>query len=236
VVNYEGFWNHSISCGVAARILARRFAPDSADDAFLAGLFHDIGYLLLQPGLGEGILGSGVNTRTGTHDEIGGWLADRWRFGAHITDAIRWHHTPGCATIRPALAATVHVADVMCDRLEIGVSPFERVEAPDPEALRILGLTEEDLSPAHLEQDAAQIRAHVARAPSFASLVNGIKHALVEQVGSLTERERLTLALHYQEGLSFEDIGRVLGASTADVQASHEGAVTRLSTVITHRI
>lgn len=41
------FKRHSLATGMAAQALARRVAPDLADQAFMAGLLHDLGLLLL---------------------------------------------------------------------------------------------------------------------------------------------------------------------------------------------
>jgi HD-like signal output (HDOD) protein len=37
------FWEHSVGCGVAARMLARNYRPAIAGEAFVAGLLHDVG-------------------------------------------------------------------------------------------------------------------------------------------------------------------------------------------------
>jgi len=41
------FWEHSVGCAVASRMLARRYRRDVAGEAFVAGLLHDIGKLIL---------------------------------------------------------------------------------------------------------------------------------------------------------------------------------------------
>ncbi len=43
----EEIWNHSLGCAIAARLLASSTPSLSKDDAFLGGLFHDIGKLFL---------------------------------------------------------------------------------------------------------------------------------------------------------------------------------------------
>ena len=41
------FWEHSVACGVAARMLARSYRSRYAGEAFVAGLLHDIGKVIL---------------------------------------------------------------------------------------------------------------------------------------------------------------------------------------------
>ena len=44
----------------------------------------------------------------------------------------------------------------------------------------------------------------------------------------LPERERLVIALYYYEGLTFKEIGKVLGVSESRVYQLHTQAMTRL--------
>lgn len=100
------FLRHAVGCGITARLLAdgRRCNPE---EAFLAGLLHDIGWLALLefypdvlvrlPGdaytdfddpLGEReILGF-------DHQDIGAGLLEHWRLPAAIVHALRRHHQP----------------------------------------------------------------------------------------------------------------------------------------------
>ena len=47
--NFNQFWFHSLRCAVIARLLSERLAPELADDAYIAGLLHDVGKLLSGP-------------------------------------------------------------------------------------------------------------------------------------------------------------------------------------------
>ena len=42
------FWEHSMGCGIAARMMSRRYRPDLAGEGFVAGLLHDIGKAVLK--------------------------------------------------------------------------------------------------------------------------------------------------------------------------------------------
>ena len=46
--NFNQFWFHSVQCGIIARTLAREINYNYPEDAYLAGLLHDIGKLVLQ--------------------------------------------------------------------------------------------------------------------------------------------------------------------------------------------
>jgi RNA polymerase sigma factor for flagellar operon FliA len=55
-----------------------------------------------------------------------------------------------------------------------------------------------------------------------------IRRILTSGVDNLPERERLVIALYYFEGLTFKEIGRVLGVSESRVYQLHTQAMNRL--------
>lgn len=55
-----------------------------------------------------------------------------------------------------------------------------------------------------------------------------IRRMLSEGVDKLPERERLVVALYYSEGLTFKEIGKVLGVSESRVYQLHTQAMSRL--------
>jgi RNA polymerase sigma factor for flagellar operon FliA len=57
-----------------------------------------------------------------------------------------------------------------------------------------------------------------------------IRRILASGVDRLPERERLVVALYYFEGLTFKEIGKVLGVSESRVYQLHTQAMTRLRT------
>lgn len=57
-----------------------------------------------------------------------------------------------------------------------------------------------------------------------------IRRIMAAGVDKLPERERLVVALYYFEGLTFKEIGKVLGVSESRVYQLHTQAMTRLRT------
>jgi putative nucleotidyltransferase with HDIG domain len=232
LLHYEQYWNHSISCAVAARGVARKTESVNPEDAFTAGLFHDIGTVMLAVDRSRT---AGVDTpcqASDRHSDVGAWLAAEWGLGPRIVDAIRHHHDPENAVLDQALASVVHVADIVCRRLDIGRFAFDPEAKVSPAALGVLRLREDDLSPEALQEEAGRIRDGVQDAPAFEELVVNIKGALMEGFGRLTTDERLTLALCHQEGLSFEEVGKLLGNTAADVRRMHRQALESLARVV----
>ena len=103
----EGLWNHLIGVGVVARLIAETCRKVPPREAYLAGLLHDLGLILidqylhkpfcqvldeLQPDtaicdLESEILGF-------NHAELGHFVAAQWNLPAHLTSAICYHHVP----------------------------------------------------------------------------------------------------------------------------------------------
>lgn len=122
------FWWHSLECAVLSGTIALRMGYNQQEEAFLAGLLHDIGKLFLwanspevyaniyeitreQPELevtGEMLLG-------GSHSAIGADLLYRWNLHNFIVDAVRYHHEPkGKIKVALPLVKIVHVANNLC--------------------------------------------------------------------------------------------------------------------------
>lgn len=126
----ESLWTHSGATGALAKgIAGKESCPrDEIDEAFLAGLLHDVGKLVIAVNLPDKhrevtelaktdavplhsaemvILGS-------THAEVGAYLLGLWGLSDPIVEAVAFHHRPAesaAPEFRPLTA--VHVADAL---------------------------------------------------------------------------------------------------------------------------
>jgi HD-like signal output (HDOD) protein/CheY-like chemotaxis protein len=126
----DRFQDHSLRC---AR-LAKAFLKDSprAEDAFTAGLVHDIGKLIIAKNLTrqfhevvDEVRGSDPRrplheverARIGmSHGELGAYLLGTWGLPAPVVEAAAFHHFPGAVSKGPCeVLAAVHVADALLD-------------------------------------------------------------------------------------------------------------------------
>lgn len=233
---YESFWRHSIACGLAARLVAQKHGLVRPTDAFVAGLFHDLG-LIIPADATEGPLRAALTNPRAlatpeNHEVAGAALVERWGLGASIVEAVRCHHHPSTAVVDPALTATVHVADALCHRMKIGSFGADHVTAIAPEALAVLGLTEDDLVLERLHEETARLKHDLDEAPTFDRLVSGLRASLVDAVSKLPYQERLVLALYYQEGLTMEEVARLNGVTEPEARQVHDTALGRLATTI----
>lgn len=105
--NYDPryFWFRGLTVAVTARELAVKLGYRNPDEAYLAGLLHDVGQLALLAAAPDRYLPifrnrAGEHERLRqeqaafglTHVEAGAWLAERWNLHAIFVDSIRYHH------------------------------------------------------------------------------------------------------------------------------------------------
>ena len=74
------------------------------------------------------------------HAELGAQVAAAWSFPPELEEAIRYHHQPHGARLKPALAHCVHLADAACMMLGVGLGVDGMMYAIDPESMALLGV------------------------------------------------------------------------------------------------
>ncbi len=152
-------WSHSLGVGVASRALARKRGNIHPEKAFVAGLLHDLGMIILSVYRKDDFLrvlgyaqDRGITYEAAelellgfTHAELGAQVAEAWSFPATHCEAIRFHHEPSSATLQPALAQVAHLADWMVVDLGVGRLVAAQQPEPDANALAEFRIPREDL-------------------------------------------------------------------------------------------
>jgi HD-like signal output (HDOD) protein len=139
---FDAYWRHSIGTALVARGLAGLVEMDP-DEAFIAGLMHDIGQLVLAAFLpvpaARAIelarrtdvpsVDAEMTTLGIAHPQIGAMVAEQWRFPCTIARSIGCHHEPEGAPVsrRVSLSGLVHVADAIAHALDLSGSAEEAV-------------------------------------------------------------------------------------------------------------
>jgi HD-like signal output (HDOD) protein len=156
LVDMKSFWEHSFSCGVAARILASYKNIPNTERLFVAGLLHDIGRLILYKRLPheEREILSRVKQTNGLlrcaerdvlgfdHAVIGGTLLRKWKLPLILEHAVGYHHIP-LVSQHPLEASLVCLADILTNALGLGTSGERFVPPVDPEVWNHLDLPAE---------------------------------------------------------------------------------------------
>ncbi len=152
----EIVWSHSLGCGVVARLLAERSQIDP-EEAFIAGLFHDIGKLFIcktSPKVyekminlcGETLLKKEEKAFGFTHPEAGFRLAVSWPIGEKLKFAIKAHGDAYNDSAHPEFVKAISLANDLAHHWGIGASFAKPDYEIDTELATEFALTEELLS------------------------------------------------------------------------------------------
>jgi putative nucleotidyltransferase with HDIG domain len=150
-------WDHSVAVAFTSRRLALEVESAPVEEAFIAGLLHDIGKLILSSHMEdafEEVVALAEERRVPLHEvevellgfdhaELGARIAAAWNFPPALEEAIRRHHDPMSATVKPALAGCVHVADAACILVAVGLDGPALADGIDPAVLAALELPPE---------------------------------------------------------------------------------------------
>jgi len=128
-LDHTDFWRHTVAVASAARMIGTYINLSDPEEAYVAGLIHDIGKLLLVEHFpteytetlwkasGDGCsLSEAEETVVGiNHAEVGRKLCEHWKLPESLTRAVALHHRPieemKAAPATERLAAVVRVAD-----------------------------------------------------------------------------------------------------------------------------
>ncbi|HEY5512554.1 MAG TPA: HDOD domain-containing protein [Geomonas sp.] len=155
-------WEHSFAAGLVARIIASQTRAANEEEAFLAGLFHDIGKIIMNTldrtkfqevmrhcyneGISFGEAERGAYPFS--HDEVGAYVIKKWNFPEVLTTAILQHHRLEFGPADPPavvnLTAVTSLADLYCLKLGIGVrAPLDDLDLAGSKPGQLLKLSEE---------------------------------------------------------------------------------------------
>lgn len=126
----DQIWEHSVQTAVLGRRIYSHYLDDShlAEQAFCAGILHDLGKIILADGLSgdySAALKESRDTRAplfeierkhfqATHAEVGAYLLAIWGLPIPLVEAVANHHHPRrCGTQEFCLAGVVHVANAL---------------------------------------------------------------------------------------------------------------------------
>lgn len=134
------FWRHSLGCAMVCRRFGEKLAAADSEKAYMAGLLHDIGFMVnclafpkefakaMENAGQEGIpLGEAEQSTMGfTHCETGRALAEKWKLADDIIEVITHHHAVEKSQKFQPLVALVHLSDLLCRTRGLGYGYYER--------------------------------------------------------------------------------------------------------------
>ena len=184
LTNMASFWRHSVYCGAVARLLAERCHVLHGERLFVAGLLHDIGFLVLLHRVPELESVALQRAHDGNeelfaveeellgcdHAKVGKELLQQWGLPSVLCETVACHHNIQAAEETRLDAAILHISDVIANRAELPVEYDGPLPAFDPQAWDIIGLDESIVG--ELAEEAAPLFAE-----SWALIQPIVRHA-----------------------------------------------------------
>ncbi|HHN46679.1 MAG TPA: HDOD domain-containing protein [Planctomycetes bacterium] len=160
----QALWRHCIGTGVAASCIASKYRRISSDEAFTAGLLHDVGKFILHTHDAEryrkvlelrrerGMTSVGAEFEVFgfDHTAVGAAVLRRWKLPETLAGAVRFHQNISILRAAKqeilALAAIVNLANRITYTLKLGVDiPYLDAGDTQEAAVGILSLKPPDL-------------------------------------------------------------------------------------------
>lgn len=133
-------WDHSVGAAIASKIISRGLGSDVEDTAFIGGLMHDLGKVIMNNETPEvysqvmmKMYNEGMDSLSAEkdiygydHTEIGAGVTGKWKFSAPLVMVLKEHHLNNLKletvsdTLTAKSIACVNLADHVCKVLGIG--------------------------------------------------------------------------------------------------------------------
>lgn len=134
VIAPDAFWRHALGCALVTQQLAEGIHYPQPEKAYLAGLLHDLGFLVnsmlytdqfracLRRASEEHIAIHIVENQIlgFTHSESGQMLCEHWGLPPEFAKAAGSHHDANLLLSSGALAVLVHLSDLLCRSRRLG--------------------------------------------------------------------------------------------------------------------
>jgi HD-like signal output (HDOD) protein len=134
VLDRNSFWRHSLGCALVTQTMARKIGYPEPEKAYLAGLLHDLGFLVnsvIDNAKFRECLAHAAAQRCPlhvseqqilgyTHADAGSMLCDHWHFSQELSDVARCHHETDLLPRANPLVYLVHLSDLLCRVRSLG--------------------------------------------------------------------------------------------------------------------
>jgi signal transduction histidine kinase/HD-like signal output (HDOD) protein len=217
----RAFWKSSLTAAVVARELAKRMEYPHLEEAYLAGLLHNVGRLALLATApkeyafnftardDEDLCAVEQRTLQITHAEAGAWLIERWHLDSFLADAVLYHHEPSARLelshplirmVRLAHLMSVHQPD---DEAIADAARICGLELADVDTIGAAAVRQVEKSAAHLGIDLAGAD-DIPSPPAYAPLtpLDPVRQRLSDEVRNLVLVSEVGQSFARQEGES----------------------------------
>ncbi len=154
IFNRNEFWVHSLGAAYTARALSAYTQNVKADNAFVIGLLHDIGKVILDQYFSRSygiVLEEAMKKKESLHTlarnklgidhaEVGGIVTEKWKLPIPLVRAIQYHHTPMLVKSSEQEVHLAHLSNFFCHHKGIGSSGNYKPDSLNPKSLESIGL------------------------------------------------------------------------------------------------
>ena len=133
-------WDHSVGAAIAAKLVSSGFGSEVSDIAFVGGLMHDLGKVIMNNETPEAysevmmkMYNEGIDSIAAErdvyrydHTEVGSGVTGKWKFASPLVMVLKEHHLNNCRLedisdpLTAKSLACVHLSDHICKVLGIG--------------------------------------------------------------------------------------------------------------------
>ncbi len=157
------FWRHCISTAVLSMEIAREIKYPDPEEAYIAGLLHDVGKIFLDT-QGENNYGDLIQELSTSsdliiekersviglgHDDVGAFFCSKWKLPEKLSLAVKYHHQPfehlDLTNEEMQLISIVSLSNFLCWTQGIGSFDIIRPPILPPEVEKIVNLDKIDI-------------------------------------------------------------------------------------------
>ncbi len=153
-------WKHSLSVSLCGRYIAKKFGGVDEEEAYIAGMMHDLGKIILNDYVRFGysiivrlveedkipFLDAEKQVLGFNHAQVGGLIIEQWNLPESYIYTTTYHHDPwnlpADAANYSRLVDVVHVANSMCLMLGAGIGGDGLQYTLSEDSLAHLGITD----------------------------------------------------------------------------------------------
>ncbi|MCM8530577.1 MAG: HDOD domain-containing protein [Lentisphaeraceae bacterium] len=158
-IDTKDFWERSLAVAICSQTIDQ-IVGNRSDEIFYAGLLHDYGRLIILNNADTLPVHELIQKCTDkneliyknerkhygfNHMELGDALFTTWNMPSVIREPAAFHHSPILAIRHKYETAVVHIADIICRSLKLGKSTDNYIPTLDMNAVREVGLSENQL-------------------------------------------------------------------------------------------
>ena len=141
----DKLWEHSLASAHGAKIISKKVSPKDVEKAFMSGLIHDIGSVLLLKSLGEIVSPKTtfdeadlINSIYEVHTSFGAYLLDEWEFSQDFIKFAKLHEWTKFDPETEKDVLIVNLADNLAHKIGYGFFDKGEIDLPGLDSIKLL--------------------------------------------------------------------------------------------------